>query len=539
VTPFDVGNASTNGTAGAITSRDNAIAPLQSFLYTHQQGNIGIISVDPPAVPTIPPAVPTIPPAVPTIPPAVPTIPPAVPNIPAINAVDLTNAQEQVDPLPPMRNYDINNINLLEIDDAFSRDFVKYLGLNKTEGVTLAQARKTLLQVERATGIKPALIYAVFVPETITPVPGSSNSRTQNASGIAQSSLVRSLTPSPRDRLELLLITAEANPIRRSVNATRAEVISMANQFRSTVTSVKDPKAYLAPAQQMYQWLVAPLEQDLQQQGIQTLAYILDTNLRTIPLAALYDGKEFIVQRYSVATMPSLSLTDTGYKDVRNLEVLAMGAEQFPDQNPLPAVPVELSAIAGQLWKGQSFLNDAFTVKNLKAARASKPYGIIHLATHAEFNSGKPSNSYIQFENGKLRLDQLPELGLDKPPVELLVLSACRTALGDQEAELGFAGLAVQAGVKSALGSLWYVSDEGTLALMTDFYTQLKQAPIKAEGLRQAQLAMLKGEVRLQGGKLITSRGSFPLPPELTLLGDKDLTHPYYWSAFSLVGNPW
>lgn len=105
--------------------------------------------------------------------------------------------------------------------------------------------------------------------------------------------------------------------------------------------------------------------------------------------------------------------------------------------------------------------------------------------------------------------------------------------------ELGFTGLAVQAGVKSALGSLWYVSDEGTLGLMASFYEQLKQAPIKAEALRQAQLAMLKGEVRSQAGKLVTSRGSFPLPPELAQLGDKDLTHPYYWSAFTLIGNPW
>jgi CHAT domain-containing protein len=105
--------------------------------------------------------------------------------------------------------------------------------------------------------------------------------------------------------------------------------------------------------------------------------------------------------------------------------------------------------------------------------------------------------------------------------------------------ELGFTGLAVQAGVKSAMGSLWYVSDEGTLALMTQFYERLKQAPNKAEALRQAQLAMIKGEARLQGGNLITSRSSIPLPPELAQLGDKDLTHPYFWSAFTMVGNPW
>jgi CHAT domain-containing protein len=198
-----------------------------------------------------------------------------------------------------------------------------------------------------------------------------------------------------------------------------------------------------------------------------------------------------------------------------------------------------LRAIAGQLWKGKSFLNDTFTLSNLKEARAGEPFGIIHLATHAEFKPGKPSDSYIQMWDSQLRLDQLPTLGLNKPPVELMVLSACRTAVGDESVELGFTGLAVQAGVKSALGSLWYVSDEGTLGLMTQFYEQLKSAPIKSEALRLAQLAMLKGETRLQGGNLVTSGGSIPLPPELVKLGDKDLTHPYYWSAFTMIGSPW
>jgi CHAT domain-containing protein len=344
----------------------------------------------------------------------------------------------------------------------------------------------------------------------------------------------------PQDRLELILVTADKNPIRYSVKATRAEVMSMANQFFNAVTNRRStPNEYLPPSQRMYQWLVAPLEQDLQQQGINNLTYISDTGLRTIPLAALHDGKEFIVERYSVGLMPSLSLTDTRHVDLRNLEVLAMGADEFADQKPLPAVPLELSAIAGQLWPGQSFLNEGFTLKNLKKARDREPFGIIHIATHAHFKPGKPRNSYIQLWDGKLSLDQLPKLGWHKPPVELLVLSACRTALGDREAELGFAGLAVQAGVKSALGSLWSVSDEGTLGLMTEFYEKLKQTPIRSEAVGQAQLAMLKGEVRLQGGKLITTRGSFPLPPQLARLRDRNLTHPYYWSAFTMIGNPW
>lgn len=119
------------------------------------------------------------------------------------------------------------------------------------------------------------------------------------------------------------------------------------------------------------------------------------------------------------------------------------------------------------------------------------------------------------------------------------MLSACRTAIGDGQAELGFAGLAVQANVKSAIASLWLVSDEGTLALMAEFYQKLKTAPIKAEALRQAQLAMLKGQVRLEGGQLLYPSGRTTLPPVLAELGDETLSDPYYWAAFTVVGSPW
>jgi CHAT domain-containing protein len=265
----------------------------------------------------------------------------------------------------------------------------------------------------------------------------------------------------------------------------------------------------------------------------------MEPGLRSLPVAALHDGKGFLIERYSVGLMPSLSLTDTLYKDIRNAQVLAMGAKTFKDQNPLPAVPTEVSAIAGRLWQGKSYLDSGFTLGNLKAARQQQPFGIIHLATHGDFKPGASSNSYIQLWDSKLRLDQLRTLGWNKPPVELLVLSACRTALGDKEAELGFAGFAVLAGVKSAMASLWYVSDQGTLALMTDFYQQLNTAPIKAEALRRSQLAMIRGEVRLENGKLHTPNVDIPLPPELVELGDQKLDHPYYWSAFTMIGNPW
>ena len=119
------------------------------------------------------------------------------------------------------------------------------------------------------------------------------------------------------------------------------------------------------------------------------------------------------------------------------------------------------------------------------------------------------------------------------------MLSACRTAFGDPNAELGFAGLAIASGAKSAIGSLWYVSDEGTLGLMTQFYHELQSHPIKAEALRQAQLALLNGETYREDDKLITPAGSIPLPSALAQVDKLDLTHPYVWSSFSLIGNPW
>ena len=186
-------------------------------------------------------------------------------------------------------------------------------------------------------------------------------------------------------------------------------------------------------------------------------------------------------------------------------------------------------------------MNEAFTLDNLRSQRQSYPYSIIHLATHAEFQPGKPESSYIQLWNEKLLLDRVRQLGWDDPPVELLVLSACRTAVGDTESELGFAGFAIQAGVKSVLASLWYVSDEGTLGLMSEFYYQLlqREVTIKSEALRQAQVAMIRGEVRLEDGHLVWHKGALPLPTELSSLPDRDLSHPYYWSGFTMVGSPW
>ncbi|NEP14964.1 MAG: CHAT domain-containing protein [Symploca sp. SIO2C1] len=431
---------------------------------------------------------------------------------------------ENVSPKPELPNnlqpVEVDPV-VAQIDEGFTTQFEQYFGEDTGIPIkSLDEGREILQEIAEATGVKPALLYITFFPTSLK---------------ASQSNIL----PQPDDELELVLVTADSKPIRRRIpGITRRQVLNQAGLFRRNVTNVNQ-RLNLAPAQKLYQWLVAPIEADLQAQEINNLVFLMDSGLRSLPIAALHDGTGFIVENYSVGLMPSLSLTDTRYVNVTELEVLGMGANTFKEQEPLPAVTLELDVITSQLWSGKSFLNDDFTIDNLKKTRSNKPFGIVHLATHGEFRPGKPNNSYIQFGNTKLGLDKLRELGLNKPAVELLVLSACRTALGDEEAELGFAGLALQAGVKSALGSLWYVSDEGTMGLMTSFYEQLKTAPIKAEAVRQAQLAMIRGDVRLEGGQLITGNSSFPLSPELQKFRDRELTHPYYWSAFTMIGNPW
>ena len=330
------------------------------------------------------------------------------------------------------------------------------------------------------------------------------------------------------NHLELVLIAPGGSPVHRRVAAANRDALTaMTKVFRNEVTNPTNTgAAYLPSAQTLYQWMIAPLEPDLKARGINTLIFCLGKGLRSLPLAALYDGQQFLVEKYSLAIIPAFNLLDNRVTKLQNVQVLAMGASEFKDKSTLPGVPLELSAIVSGLGKGERWLNQSFTLETLKARRTAYPFEIIHLATHAKFLPGDVSQSYIQFWDDRLKQNQFKTLGLRSPTVQLLVLSACQTALGDAQAELGFAGLAVQSGSKAALASLWAVSDTGTLRLMSEFYRQLLLAPTKAEALRQTQIEMLKGK------KTVTASDS-------NRSDNADYTHPYYWSAFTLVGNPW
>ncbi|WP_143437960.1 CHAT domain-containing protein, partial [Hydrocoleum sp. CS-953] len=347
------------------------------------------------------------------------------------------------------------------------------------------------------------------------------------------------------DQLQIILYTKDGQPIIKTIPAAKYKAIKKnALTLRAHIInpSRRHTDSYLPSAQQLYDWLIAPISAELEAANIDTLLFSMDEGLRTLPLAVLHDGSQFLIEKYSISLIPSVSLMDTNYRSLEDTKVLAMGASEFTSQSPLPAVPVELDIISEKLWQGRQFLNEDFTRNNLLNERKNYPYPIIHLATHAEFLPGVASTSYIQlWGDEQIKLDQIREFGWNEPAVELLVLSACRTAFGDKNAELGFAGLAVAAGVKSALASIWYVSDEGTLGLMTEFYTHLNNAKIKAEALRQAQLAMLRGKVVITKGELRGSgtRRAVVLPSVLANIQYDNLSHPYYWAGFTLVGSPW
>ncbi|WP_353930695.1 CHAT domain-containing protein [Okeanomitos corallinicola TIOX110] len=329
------------------------------------------------------------------------------------------------------------------------------------------------------------------------------------------------------------------------VEANSSEIEKNAKEFRSQVTNSRS-NTYFNSANKLYNWIIKPIEPALELNKIHTIVFCLDSGLRTLPVAALYDGEKFLIEKYSVGLIPSFSLTDTRYVPIVKSDILALGISQSTEgQEPLPSVPLEIQTVSKEIWpnRGQTLLNQESTLENLESLSRQKHFGILHLATHGDFKPGSINNSYIQLWNQKLRVDQIKnisrELGWQKDPkVEMLVLSACRTAVGSNEAELGFSGLSVQAGVKSVLGSLWYVSDQGSLALMTKFYEQLNINGLRSESLRQAQLAMLTQKVRITDKELyLSTEKAIPLPPELNNLGTINLSHPYYWSAFTMVGN--
>jgi CHAT domain-containing protein len=237
--------------------------------------------------------------------------------------------------------------------------------------------------------------------------------------------------------------------------------------------------------------------------------------LRAVPLAALHDGKDFLIRRYAVAMTPSLRLTDPRPIRRENVTLLLNGlTESVQGFPPLVYVASELEAIRG-LYGGKMFQDEGYRKAVVQQELADEQYSIVHFATHGQF-SGKVRDSFILTYDGRINMDDLEEyVGAswfrEDNPVELLTLSACETAAGDDTAALGLASVAIKAGARSALATLWSINDQASSELVSDFYAQLADPNVsKAQALRLAQVGFLD---------------------------DLRYKHPSYWAPFLLIGN--
>jgi len=313
-------------------------------------------------------------------------------------------------------------------------------------------------------------------------------------------------------RLELL-VSLPSGLTRLAVPVGAEALTKEIRLFRNTVEK-RTTREYLTHAQQLYDWLIRPLEPEFSKQQITTLVFVPDSALRTIPMAALHDGSTFLINKYAVAVTPGLYLTDPRPIDRARVQLLSIGLTAAVQGFPaLPYVAGEMSTLR-DLYRGDQLLNQDFLTTRLEQELRDGRYGILHIATHGKFSTSVNDSFLLTFDE-KLTMSTLDRLiGLFRfreDPLELLTLSACQTGVGDDRAALGLAGVAIKAGARSALATLWFINDEASAELVSEFYRQLRNPKMsKAQALQLAQQR---------------------------LLADPVYEHPAYWSPFLLLNN--
>ncbi len=366
------------------------------------------------------------------------------------------------------------------------------------------------------------------------------------------------------ERLEILVSSgSEIRQYTQPIDAATLQELTkhLAHSLRTSKYDVKKT------ANQLYQSLIAPVEPWLQQQHIKTLVMVPDGVLRLIPPAVLYDGEHYLIEKYAVATSPGLTLFEPAPLQKRGIKALLAGMsepgsvvehlptaflqsitgtsssrggnpsdmsetavksrklelermikepvfrQQLKEKLSLPGVGEEIKSLQKEI-PNTAITNEGFTVEAFKKQAMQEPYSVVHIASHGVFGKTADS-SFVMAYDGVINMDELEQLlksdKFAKQPVELLTLSACQTAEGDDRAPLGLSGVALKAKVRSVLGTLWPVSDEAASLLMAEFYKALAQPNAsKVEALRQAQIFILK---------------------------QKGLENPVYWSPFILAGS--
>jgi CHAT domain-containing protein len=317
------------------------------------------------------------------------------------------------------------------------------------------------------------------------------------------------------DRLAVILSQA-GQPLRYYVtHRSQTDIEKTLDNFLITINPVSDSQEQSRLSQQIYDWLISPPEQEQALKNTKTLVFVLDGKLRNIPIAALFDGQQYLIEKYAVALSPGLQLMAVqSFQQTKIRAIVAGISESRNGFSALPGVELEVKKIS-QTLPSSILLNQKFTNQSLADRVKSSRADVIHLATHGQFSS-RLEETFLLTWNGQVNVQELSELLKNhsddsSQAIELLVLSACDTAAGDDRAVLGLAGLAIKSGARSTIATLWPVKDKAAEILMTRFYDYLRQPKItKAEALRQAQINLIR---------------------------QTDFHNPFFWSAFVLVGN--
>ncbi|MBT9315642.1 CHAT domain-containing protein [Leptothoe spongobia] len=300
--------------------------------------------------------------------------------------------------------------------------------------------------------------------------------------------------------------------------ATEVDQATLETTLRSFLASLHpsaDRPQQLTYSQTLYDWIIRPAEEAGILHSDQTLVFVLDGLLRNLPMAALHDGEQYLIEKYAIALSPGLQLLPASVFSQQDTRAIVAGISESRGRfSALPAVQEEVTTIS-QLLPSLRLLNHKFTKQSLRQSLSDRRVNVVHLATHGRFSSEFSQTFFLTWD-GVVNINELSELLKRRQtdssrPIELLTLSACETATGDDRAALGLAGLAVRSGARSTLATLWAVKDEVAKQLMTTVYENLGQASLtKAEALRQAQLELLHSD---------------------------DFADPFFWAAYVLIGN--
>lgn len=346
--------------------------------------------------------------------------------------------------------------------------------------------------------------------------------------------------------IDTVLIHKDNNPIGYRSIVDKYSLTRQIRRLQQQITSLQPLSVQdsQSPARALYDLLIGPVSRELRDQGVTDILISLDRGLQALPISALHSGESYFGLEYSFSITPALLLTSITTSSPTTSKLLALGASQFSALSDLPLVPAEINTISS-IMPSESYINRDFTPDILTKHLPQSSFRRVHVATHADFSAGGPDAAIIYTGTEPLKLSEFKQSRLGNPsnkPIDLFVLSACRTAIGDEDSELGFAGLALQTGANSAIGTLWYVDDLATTLFFIQYYKLLERGLTKADALRTTRRAFADQAILVRdssinglGGETLLSN----LDPVTLLKARTTFEHPYFWSGIALLGSPW